>query len=268
VRLRGWHVLAQPTMRLLVCDRGTGPGRAMKAAALLADALDASVTVLGISSSRAATGPLREALQTRQRDEGFREGDVIVREGDAAEQIAAEQAGSRYDILLVGVGVLGRPRPGRLRSTAQYLLDLVTTPLYVFRGQPAPIRRILICTAAGEPGKTGIRVGGWIARRLSVPATLLYVTPADEAPPTWVHAHLERGAATLRDLEVSCDIRLRPAKAALEGILAEIAESNPDLVVVGGARPHPGAPVRSSDLTRQILRGLGKSVLVVPEGAW
>jgi sulfate transport system ATP-binding protein len=268
VRLRGWHVLAQPTMRLLVCDRGTGPARALKVASLLADALDASVTVLGVSSSRSSTGPLREALQARQKEEGFREGDVIVREGDAAEQIAAEQAGARYDILLVGVGVLGRPRPGRRRSTAQYLLDRVTTPLYVVRGQPEPIRKILICTAAGEPGKTGIRVGGWIARRLSVPATLLYVTPEDEAPAAWVHQHLERGAATLRDLEVSGDIRLRPAPTALDGIVAEIKESDPDLVVVGGARPSVRASVGTSDLTRQILRSVAKSVLVVPEGAW
>jgi sulfate transport system ATP-binding protein len=268
VRLKGWHVLAQPTMRLLVCDRGTGPGRALKAAGHLADALDASVTVLGVSSSSAGTAPLREALQVRQREQGFREGDVVVREGDAAEQITAEQAASRYDIMLVGVGVLGRPRPGRMRSTAQYLLDRVTTPLYVVRGQPEPISRILICTAAGEPGKTGIRVGGWIARRLSVPVTLLYVTPAGETPAAWVKAHLERGAATLRDLEVLCDIRLRTALTPLDGILAEIAESKPDLVVVGGARPDRSAPVGSSDLTRQFLRSVNRSALVVPEGAW
>src|SRR4029077_20646681 len=103
----------------------------------------------------------------------------------------AEQAGSRYQILVVGVGVLGRPRPGRRRSTAQYLLDRVTTPLFIVRGQPKPIQRILICTAPGEPGKSGIRAGGWIARRLAVPVTLLYVTPSEDSPPSWVRSHLE-----------------------------------------------------------------------------
>ncbi|HEV2065028.1 MAG TPA: ATP-binding cassette domain-containing protein [Thermoanaerobaculia bacterium] len=268
VRLKGWHVLAQPTTSLLVCDRGTGPGRALKMARTLSDALDASVTVLGVASSRSAAGPLRKALALRQKEQGFREADVIVREGDAAEQIASEQAGSRYNLLVVGVGVLGRPRPGRRRSTAQYLLDRVTTPLLIVRGQPKPIERILICTAAGEPGKTGIRAGGWIARRLTVPVTLLYVTAGSDSPPSWVQSHLDRGTATLRDLEVASRVSLRPAKTALDGILAETAAGDFDLIVVGTARPGAGGPSDRFDLTRQILRYSPRSVLVVPEGSW
>ena len=268
VRLLGWHVLAQPTTSLLVCDRGTGPGRALKMARTLSDALDASVTVLGVASSHSAVGPLREALVLRQKEQGFRESDIIVREGDAAEQIANEQAGSRYNLLVVGVGVLGRPRPGRRRSTAQYLLDRVTTPLLVVRGQPKPIERILICTAAGEPGKTGIRAGGWIARRLTVPVTLLYVTAGSDSPPSWVQSHLDRGTATLRDLEVVSRVSVRPARTALEGILAEAAEGDYDLIVVGAATPSAGAASDRLDLTRQILRHSPKSVFVVPEGAW
>jgi sulfate transport system ATP-binding protein len=268
VRLRGWHVLAQPTTSLLVCDRGTGPGRALKMARTLSDALDASVTVLGVASSRSAAGPLRKALVLRQKEQGFREVDVIIREGDAAEQIATEQMGSRYNLLVVGVGVLGRPRPGRRRSTAQYLLDRVTTPLLVVRGQPKPIERILICTAAGEPSKTGIRAGGWIARRLTVPVTLLYVTAGPDSPPSWVQSHLDRGAATLRDLEVVSRVSLRPAKTALDGILAETAAGDYDLIVVGAALRGVRATPDRFDLTRQLLRYSPSSVLVVPEGAW
>lgn len=268
VRLRGWHVLAQPHTSLLVCDRGTGPGRALKMARTLSDALDASVTVLGVASSRLAAGPLREALTLRQKEQGFREADVIVREGDAAEQIAGEQGGSRYNLLVVGVGVLGRPRPGRRRSTAQYLLDRISTPLLVVRGQPKPIEKILICTAAGEPGQTGIRAGGWIARRLTVPVTLLYVTSGSDAPPSWVQSHLDRGTATLRDLEVISRVSIRPAKTPLDGILAEAAAGDYDLIVVGAAPPGMGAPSDRLDLTRQILRTSPRNLLVVPEGAW
>ncbi len=268
VRLRGWHVLAQPTTSLLVCDRGTGPGRALKMARSLSDALDSSVTVLGVASSRSAMVPLREALAIRQKELGFREADVIVREGDAAEEIAGEQAGSRYNLLVVGVGVLGRPRPGRRRSTAQFLLDRVTTPLLVVRGQPKPIERILICTAAGEPGKTGIRAGGWIARRLTVPVRLLYVTSGSESPPSWIQSHLDRGAATLRDLEVVNSVSVRAAKSALDGILAEAKAGDYDLIVVGAGSPGVGSPSDRLDLTRQILRHSPTSVFVVPEGSW
>ncbi len=268
VRLRGWHVLAQPTTRLLVCDRGAGPGRALKTAQALADAFDASVTILGVSSSHGAAGPLREALAARQREHGFRDAEVVVREGDAAEQIAFEQMGSRYEVLVVGVGVLGRPRPGRRRSTAQYLLDRVKTPLLIVRGQPAPIKKILICTAAGEPSKSGIRIGGWMARRLGAQVALLHVLPAPGDPPPWVRSHLERGVATLRDLEVESSVRLRAGASLLEGVLAELKEGNQDLVVIGAAHASSHAFFGSSDVTRQIVKNSPKSVLVVPEGAW
>ena len=268
VRLRGWHVLAQPTARLLACYRGNGPGRALKLARKLADAFDASVTLLGVSSSHSGADPLREALKARQREHGFPDAEVILREGDAAEQITFEQAGSRYEMLLVGVGILGRPRPGRRRSTSQYLLDRVTTPMLVVRGQGAPIERILICTAAGEPSKDGIRVGGWMARRLGARVTLLHVKTEKGDPPPWVMSHLDRGVATLRDLEVESSVQLRSAASLVEGVLAEMAQEHYDLVVVGAARRSPRGLFPSSEPTRQVLRSAPTSVLVVPEGAW
>ncbi|MGH9399790.1 MAG: ATP-binding cassette domain-containing protein, partial [Thermoanaerobaculia bacterium] len=267
VRLRGWHVLAQPTTRLLACDPGTSSTNVLATARSLADAFDASVTALGIVSSPSAAAPLKEALASRVQELGLPEAEMIVRQGDPAEEIEREQAGARYDFLLVGEGVSGRPRPARRLSTAQYLLDRVTTPLFVVRGQPAPIRSILICTAAGEPGTNGIRVGGWIARRLGARVTLLYVTVGQAAPPPWARSHLERGMATLSDLEVESSIRLRPAVSVIEGVLGEMADGGHDLAVVGTARPGSLSFFGGSDLTRQIVRRLGSSVVVVPEGA-
>jgi nucleotide-binding universal stress UspA family protein len=204
---------------------------------------------LGVASSR-SLGTLRGARHSPE-EQGFREADVIVREGDAAEEIASEQAGSRYNLVVVGVGVLGRPRPGRRRSTAQFLLDRVTTPLLVVRGQPKPIERILICTAAGEPGKTGIRGGGWIARRLSVPVKLLYVTSGSDSPPSWIQSHLDRGVATLRDLEVVSSVSVRAAKSALDGILAEARRYKDPYRGARGGSPGVGSPSDRLDLTRQ-----------------
>ena len=268
VSLRGWHLLSQPTMRLLVCDRGTGPARALKTASRFADALDASVTILGVSTSHAGIGPMRDALRARQREHGVVGADVIVREGDAAEQIAREQEGAHFDLVVIGVGLLGRPRPGRRRSTTQYVLDRVSTPLLVMRGKAEPIQKILICTAAGEPSTSGIRVGGWIARRLAVPVTLLHVAPASDLQPAWVRSHLDRGSATLRDLEVPTTVSLRPAPTPLEGILAEIKEGGHDLVVIGGARETSHSFFKTPDLTRQLLRYVPTNLLIVPEGAW
>jgi nucleotide-binding universal stress UspA family protein len=138
----------------------------------------------------------------------------------------------------------------------------------IVRGHAAPIERILICTAAGEPGKSGIRIGGWMARRLGARVALLHVLTGPAEPPPWVKSHLERGLATLRDLEVESAAQLRPAASLLDGVLAEIAQGGYGLVVVGAARPSPRALFGSSDLTRQIVKNSLTSVLVVPEGAW
>jgi nucleotide-binding universal stress UspA family protein len=74
--------------------------------------------------------------------------------------------------------------------------------------------------------------------------------------------------ATLRNLEVEANIRLRPAASLYEGVFDEMTEGAYDLVVIGAARPSTRTLLRGSDLTRQLVKRLGKSVVVVPEGAW
>ena len=65
VVLDEWHILRQPTPRLLVCDEGTGLAPALELAAHLVEALDGVATVLGVArgpaqgrrAARGADGP-------------------------------------------------------------------------------------------------------------------------------------------------------------------------------------------------------------------
>ncbi len=126
------------------------------------------------------------------------------------------------------------------------------------RGRPRRLEKILICTAVGEPGKTDVRAGGWLARRLGASATLLHVTHPDRTPPPHARAHLERGVATLRELGVRSGFSVRQAENPVGGILAELRSAPYDLLVIGAGGP----------ITRQVLREAGCSILVVPEGSW
>ncbi|HEY6930984.1 MAG TPA: ATP-binding cassette domain-containing protein [Thermoanaerobaculia bacterium] len=267
VTLRGWHVLAQPTPRLLVCDRGHGKGLAMAAAGPLAEAFNATITILGVTGKRKTAQKLRESLEQRRADHGL-SAEVQVREGDPKEQIVLEEVDLRYDFALLGEQRRWL-RSRRLRSTPEVLLERAVTPFFVVKG-PAPFSNILICTAAGEQSQADIRVGGWIARRLGIPVTLLHVTVGTEEAPSWARSHLERGVATLRALEVESRIQVRPADAPLDGILAQVTEGQHDLVVIGGS----GGRARSffggggSHISRQILKRSPATVLVVPQGAW
>jgi len=268
VTLEAWHILRQPTPRLLVCDEGEGIAPALELAKPLVDALDAIATVLGVSPDARRQDALREALTERAAAAGLAQPAIRVRRGDLAEQIALEEREAPYDFVIVGAGD-SDPRPA-LRHTNLYeeLLPRIKTPLLLVRGRPRRFERILICTAVGEPGKADIRAGGWLARRLNATVTLLHVTISGRTMPALVHAHLTRGVATLRELEVKGRPSLREAATPLEGILAELRSEPYDLVVTGAPPPLARTPIRSVSITQAIVRRAGCSILVVPAGTW
>ena len=268
VVLQQWHILRQPTPRLLVCDPGEGPAPALEIARPLVDALDGAATVLGVAGGAAELDGSREAPTRRAAEAGLDGAAVRTRAGDPAEQIALEDTEAPYDFVVIG----DRSAASRRRKSAGLAEDLagrVATPLFLARGPAGPPRRILICTAVGEPGKSDVRVGGWLARRLGATATLLHVATDDRAPSPYVTSHLERGVATLRELEVKSRYAIRRAPTPIEGILAELAAEKHDLVVIGNEVPSGRAAFgRGDSVTRQVLRQSGASVLVVPEEAW
>jgi len=268
VTLEAWHILRQPTPRLLVCDEGTGIAPALELAKPLVDALDAIPNVLGVAADSREQDRLRDALTARSAEAGLEGATIRVRRGDLAEQIALEEREAAYDFVIVGAGDID-PKPGLRRSSlVDELLERMTTPLLLVRGRPRRFERILICTAVGEPGKADIRAGGWLARRLNATASLLHVTIPGRTMPALVHAHLTRGVATLRELEVKGRPVLREADSPIEGILAELRGEPYDLVVIGAPAPYARAPIRGVSITRQVVRQAGCSILVVPAGAW
>jgi sulfate transport system ATP-binding protein len=268
VTLEAWHILRQPTPRLLVCDEGEGIAPALELAKTLVDALDAIPSVLGVAEDSRGQDRLREALAARVAQAGLPGAVIRVRRGNLVEQIASEEREAPYDFVIVGAGDLD-PRPGRRRANiADELLARIATPLLLVRGRPRRPERILICTAVGEPGKADVRAGGWLARRLNATVTLLHVTVPGRTTPPSVQAHLQRGVATLRELEVTSRSSTRDAATPLEGILAELREEPYDLVVIGTPPRGARAPVRGGGVARQVVRQAGCSILVVPAGTW
>ncbi|HEV8577502.1 MAG TPA: ATP-binding cassette domain-containing protein [Thermoanaerobaculia bacterium] len=259
VGLRGWHILAPPRPRLLVCDLPDQESPApFSLVRELLEPLDATASLLAVTADADEVEPLGARLSERAVGEGLPEAEPIVRRGDAAEEIAGEQSQNLYDFLLLSV-----PSDGSAGILME-LLENLATPLLAVRGNPPLFRRILICTAVGEPGKADVRTGGWLARRLGSEVTLLHVPLGDAEPAPYVRTHLEAGLSTLRALEVRGRTALRPARTPVQGILAEAAEGGYDLIVLGRHAPRSGERFRRDDVTLQILGSSGKSVLIVP----
>ena len=257
VSLTGWRILEQPHPTLLVADPLRGATPPIEAARPFAAALGASIAVLGVVEEARPPETLRDKLKSQFEGEAA---EIRIRAGHPAEQLLNEQAENFYDLAVLGA--LGRQAVRQ--APVRRLLRESSTPLLI--GAPREkFERFLICTAVGEPGKSDIRVGGWLAGRMGAHVTLLHVSRDASAPPPWIRSHLDRGVATLAGFDVPAEARVRTAASPLEGILLEARQGDYDLVVIGGHGPRGRSVTARDDVTLQILDSAKRPILVVPE---
>ncbi len=274
VGLRAWRILDQPDPHLLVCDSGEGATTPIEVARLLAYRMRATTTVLGVAEDPDQAESLRARLGERVEAAGLPEAALRVRFGNAAEQIAAEQAESLFEMVVM----TARPRwkSRRLpvletRAMARQLGETLITvlkhtdvPVLVAKGEQTRIERVLICTAAGEPGKSDVREGGRLARRLGAAVTLLYVAKEAGGVSSLTRSHLGRAAGTLKSLDVEAEVRIRSAPSPLAGIMTEAREGDHDLIVIGAHGPRTRFSFRLNDVMLQVLSTADRHVMVVP----
>ncbi len=268
VSIRGWHILKQPPPRLMVFDNGSESSATLGMARWLVERLRASATLLTVAESPEAAERLREKLKQRQQQTGLTDAELRIRFGDAAEQIAAEQNETLYEVIMLAPKIkrfsVQDRRTDGLGTTTAKVLKHAEVPVLLVKGAEREVRRILICTAAGEPGKSDVRVGGRLARRLGAAVTLLYITKNTLEPGSLARTHLDRAVATLRAGDINGEVRVREAAAPADGILAEASEGDYDLIVVGGHVPKSRSVFRIDNVTMQVMTGADRPVLVVP----
>ena len=268
VGVRSWQILQRPQPRVLILAHPSQPPEALPAAAQIASTLGGLATILLVSENSDQAEAQRESLKARSETLGLARVDVKVRAGRFIDQVLAEQAESLYDLVVIDPQPEGRRHPVRSRAVLARVLEGSGTPVLVMTGSWKPSTRVLACTAVGEPGKTVIRVAGWLARGLSAPVTLLHVPRDLSDAGDFTRAHLARGVAALSSFEVPADIRIRPARSPAEGILSEALESGAGLIAIGGHGPRSRSIFGRDDVMMQVILGADRPVLVVGEHAW
>ncbi|MFY9558403.1 MAG: ATP-binding cassette domain-containing protein [Blastocatellia bacterium] len=274
VGLRAWRILDQPDPHLLVCDAGDGPTTPLQVARLFAERLRARTTALAVAEHQEKADPLRAKLRERIKAAGLPEDALRVRFGKAAEQIAAEQAESLYEMLVMTArprskasrlpALESRAMARNLGPTLMTVLKHTDVPVLVAKGERTQVERVLICTAAGEPGKSDVREGGRMARRLGASVTLVYVAKEAESVSALTRSHLDRAAATLTAIDVEAEVRIRTAATPIAGIMTEAREGKHDLIVIGAHRPTSRRRFKLNDVMLQVLSTADRHVLVVP----
>ena len=283
VGVREYHLLPRlPWRLLLLVDDTPQSAYAATLCEKVAAASGARLTVLSGSGSESSTpiSKLRESLQPADLR-------ISVADGDLTQRALAELDRIGYDLVFLpgSFGAdsenLSRGRRGKNggRVDSREIAANCSVPMLVAQGEPRETRRVLLCTAAGEPGKRDVLLGAQLARSFGARVTLLHVEhadrlsrsrsgePAAETTATrraraWIERHLEQGLRTLRGQGVAAESRIRYGEPLSE-ILAEVAEGDHDMIVVGAHRERTYLDAPERDLVAGLVHRADRPVLIV-----
>lgn len=278
VGINNFHVLPRIPIRLLI---GIEDEEALEQlqpyAVSLARATGGPVTVMGLGETEAASAQLAERARECFAPH-LSQLELRTRSGRVPDELIAEIQEGLFDLVLIE-GDLRKQTSLRAVARAREIARRSPIPVLVVKGQRTAIRRILFCTAGGEPGKRDVVFGGRLARRTGAQTTLLYVNmplPSFQVPlpgarvsergardtRPWIERHLQQGAQTLLNQGIRTEIRVRDGIVS-EEILGEAASGDYDLIVVGAHQTRDGVGLRRPDVASDILARADRPVLVV-----
>jgi sulfate/thiosulfate transport system ATP-binding protein len=266
--LRQYHVLNPAGLKVLIYAEESPAGAAAAAfGCTLARAAGGPVTLLAV------TGSAEEIDEARRRMEKavlswlpqLPQLETRVRQGQAEEILAEAQAGN-FEMVVVGyAGETPGAAAGDVTQIARrLLLEAGIAVLFVPATRPH-IQRVLICTAAGEPGKSDVRLGGRVARRTVAEATVFHVCSPGSTGYEQERArrHLAQARLHLEVLGVRSRLKVAEGMAVAE-IAQEAEEGDYDLIVAGAPAPPARQQLLWPDRAAQIVATTNRPVLVVP----
>ena len=248
IGLRRVHTIAHPGLGFLAMDDGpdTGP-RAVALGLALARAAKSHAIVVRCAdhANEAGVPATGEPIEIRRTEE------------ELEHAVALEAERALPDLVIVGVG------PGDVRGIATALLIDGAHHLLLVPPGGKPPSRLLICSAAGEPGKVGIRFSGRLAGHLGATATVMSVLkPDDSATRGLLERHLAACVRTLQSLGVAAKTLLREGDPAAE-IGAEARSGRHDLIVVGTPQGDIGEELSGDGPVAKLLHQLPAPLLIV-----
>ncbi len=274
-------------MRILMCSDGSAASeQAARFATYLLKAPGNQVTLFGVIENEREAGAVRHSLDlmlARLRPSRS-EVTTQIAHGHAAEEVLKAAEAGAYELVIVGA----RGRRGLTRfllgSTSSRVVQYAPCPVLVAKKTSQDIRRILVCTAGGEPGLRDVRFAVAIAAATEAETTVLHVmsqialsedsdlydleASAEDliARGTREGIHLKAALDLMTDAGVRGAPKVRHG-LVLDEIVAEAQEGGHDVVVVGAHFARGVNRLLLDNVTSHVLEALDTAVLVVKSKA-
>ena len=152
-----------------------------------------------------------------------------------------------------------------LNELSMMLLAEAHVPILLMNETRDQLNKILVCTAAGEPGKADVLLSARFARQTGATVTVLHVMKhgLTDMQKGIAERHMQEAKNILNDLGVNVETVMK-TEPALETILQVADENDVDLIVMGAPAPRANHVFHVKDLTPRIIAGTKRPVLVVP----
>lgn len=209
--------------------------------------------------------------------------DCRIRVGQTAEEIVAEAGEGNYGLIVVGEREKHRLTTRLfLGSTTIYVMEHAPCPVIIAKGRLAPIQRILLCDSGGLEPPLLTRFTAQLAKMLQgqEEVVVLHVMSQIGAwpgvPGKQLRANAEElmrertpeGELLASDLQILNQPGISVRALVRHGwvvdeILAEAAQGNYDLVVIGAHRDEGWRRLLLADIARDIIMQVDRPVAVV-----
>ena len=268
VGVRQYHVLQPSGLRLLIgLDPRAIDRKILDYGLRLAQTAAGPATLLGVVPDRAKDAEARAVLEPLLHEASRQMHNLTlrVRVGIPSSEILLEAQEAHAELIVLGVR-RGRKGHAMLGSTARTLIEQSEVPVLLVQKPRQLISRILIFTAAGEPGKRDVLFGGRVARRTGGVAKVIHVIePGSEARGSQrALRHLEEAQASLEQLGVKNEVQTVEAEDVTQAILREAEAWDADVILLGAPSSAERARLRGRDVGSQVARATDRPVLIVP----
>lgn len=270
VGVKDYRVLEPAGFKVLICHN---PSRNEEApldfGCRLATSARGPTTILAVAEANSSLDEVRGSVKILQPPQFAHLSNLStkVRQGEVSSEIIFEAQEGHYELVVLGRQEKASGLAGSgLGSIARKILSQGAIPVLLVEESRPKIERVLLCTAAGEPGKAVVLFGGRIARRTGARATILHILNPKSSPfdQRRIERHLRQVQSSLEARGVPGEILMKEGIPPIEGILSEAESGDYDLIVIGASLlPHPHQ-FRWVDTASRVIHGTTRPVIVVP----